>query len=55
MPQPGSEAQTIEKRPPAAIPTAIPRVWLVFADQLTTRIFVECGIVDGLRARSPTA
>jgi CDP-Glycerol:Poly(glycerophosphate) glycerophosphotransferase len=53
MPQPGSEAQTIEKRPPAAIPTAIPRVWLVFADQLTTRIFVECGIVDGLRRALP--
>jgi hypothetical protein len=28
-------------------------VWVVFADQLTTRIFVECGIVDGLRRSLP--
>jgi hypothetical protein len=53
MPHPGSEAQTMERRPPAVIPSAIPRVWLVFADQLTTRIFVESGIVDGLRRALP--
>jgi UDP-N-acetylglucosamine 2-epimerase len=29
------------------------RVWLVFADQLTTRIFVECGIVDRLGEAFP--
>jgi CDP-Glycerol:Poly(glycerophosphate) glycerophosphotransferase len=29
------------------------RVWLVFADQLTTRIFVDCGILDGLRRALP--
>ncbi len=29
------------------------RVWLVFADQLTTRIFLECGIVDELREALP--
>lgn len=28
-------------------------VWLVFADQLTTRIFLECGILDGLRRVLP--
>jgi hypothetical protein len=28
-------------------------IWLVFADQLTTRIFFECGIVDGLRDAFP--
>jgi hypothetical protein len=36
-------------------PVRTPRVLLVFADQLTTRIFVECGIVDRLRESLPDA
>ena len=48
----------LEQAPPAEVPATPPleaeagpahRIWLVFADQLTTRIFFECGIVDRLR------
>jgi hypothetical protein len=52
----------LEQAPPADVPAepglgAEPgpahRVWIVFADQLTTRIFLECGIVDRLREAFP--
>ena len=29
------------------------RIWIVFADLITNRVFLECGIVDGLRRAFP--
>jgi len=53
MLQPASEAPSVAERAPARAPTRARRVWLVFADQLTARIFLGCGIVDGLRRALP--
>ena len=52
----------LEQAPPADVPAEqrpgtepgpAHRVWIVFADQLTTRIFLACGIVDQLREAFP--
>lgn len=52
MPQHAPEAEGLAERTPDRQVYGR-RVWLVFADQLTTRIFFECGIVDGLRSALP--